>query len=290
MIVLVIYPIIQKLVMDKLSLILDRLSVTAGVFFSGEMCGLSHFDGGAQNEGHMHLLASGRMDVVDENGNVISLDKPSLIFFPKPSIHRLRAKESDNARVVCASVRYGADTSNPLTNALPGMVTLAFSENEYVLATVNGLFEEAFHDRDGKQLLIDRLTEVIIVHLLRTVISKGIGYQGVLAGLAHHQLARVIIKLHESPAEPWTLESMSELAFMSRSKFAEEFRRVVGQTPGDYLIDWRVSVAQSELKKGKPVSVVANQVGYENSSALSKAFKRKTGLSPSAWLKSYLQH
>lgn len=273
--------------MDRLSLILNRLSVSAGVFFSGEMCGLSRFDGSDVQEGHIHLLASGRMDVIDQNGDIVILDKPSLIFFPKPNVHHLRAKESDNARVVCASIRYGADTSNPLTNALPAMVTLAFADDEYVQATVNGLFDEAFHDKDGKQLLLDRLTEVIIIHLLRAVISKGANYQGVLAGLAHSKLARVIVKLHESPGESWTLESMSELAFMSRSKFAEEFRRVVGQTPGDYLIDWRVSVAQSELKKGKPVAVVANEVGYENSSALSKAFKRKTGLSPNTWLKTH---
>lgn len=276
--------------MDKLSLILNRLSVTAGVFFTGGMCGLEHFDGDAQNEGHIHLLSSGKMDVIDHNGEVITLDRPSLIFFPKPSFHSLRAKETDNARVVCASIRYGADANNPLTNALPGIVALPFEEDEYVEATVRGLFDEAFHQRDGKQLLLDRLTEVIIVHLLRKVISQGTGSQGVLAGLAHNQLANVIVKIHEFPAEPWTLESMSELAFMSRSKFAEEFRRLVGQTPGDYLLDWRVSVAQSELKKGKPVSLVANEVGYENSSALSKAFKRKTGFSPSAWLKNYLLH
>lgn len=66
--------------MDKLSLILNRLSVTAGVFFSDEMCDLSHFDGGAYSEGHIHLLASGQMDVIDENGNVVTLDNPSLIF------------------------------------------------------------------------------------------------------------------------------------------------------------------------------------------------------------------
>lgn len=275
--------------MDKLSLILNRLSVNAGVFFTGEMCGLAQFDGTEQREGHIHLLESGRIDVIDNKGQVITLDKPSLIFFPKPSIHRLRAKESDNANLVCASIKYGSDTSNPLTNALPSMVTLSFEDDHYVAASVKGLFDEAFHQRDGKQLVIDRLTEIIIVHLLRKVMSQGTGYKGVLAGLSHNQLAKVLIELHRSPGEAWTLESMSQLAFMSRSKFAEEFREVVGQSPGDYLIDWRVSVAQSELKKGKPVSVVANEVGYENSSALSKAFKKKTGLSPSAWLKDYLQ-
>jgi AraC-like DNA-binding protein len=276
--------------MDKLSLILNRLSVTAGVFFTGEMCGLANFDGTKQREGHMHLLASGRIDVINQNNEVITLDKPSLVFFPKPSIHRLRVKENDNANIVCASIKYGANTSNPLTNALPNMVMLSFEDDDYIESFVKGLFEEAFHQRDGKQLIIDRLTEVLIVHLLRNVMNQDSGYQGVLAGLANNQLAKVLIEIHRAPEEAWTLESMSQLAFMSRSKFAEEFRRVVGQSPGDYLIDWRVSVAQSELKKGKPVAVVANEVGYENSSALSKAFKRKTGLSPSAWLKSYLQN
>lgn len=61
-----------------------------------------------------------------------------LSFFPKHSVHHLREKETDNARVVCASIRYGADTSNPLTKALPGMVTLAFGEDVYVEATVQG--------------------------------------------------------------------------------------------------------------------------------------------------------
>jgi AraC-like DNA-binding protein len=81
---------------------------------------------------------------------------------------------------------------------------------------------------------------------------------------------------------------MSELAFMSRSKFAEEFKRVIGQSPGEYLIDWRISIAQSEMKKGKPIAVVANEVGYENTSGLSKAFKKKVGMSPTDWLQQFV--
>jgi AraC-like DNA-binding protein len=59
---------------------------------------------------------------------------------------------------------------------------------------------------------------------------------------------------------------------------------VVGQSPGDYLIAWRISLAQNELKKGKPIALIANQVGYENTSGFSKAFKKKTGESPREWL------
>lgn len=276
--------------MDRLSLVLERLSITAGVFFSGEMCGISNFDSSAQLEGHIHLLKSGRIDVIDQHNEVVSIDKPSLIFYPRPKAHKLRATESDNAELVCASIKYGADASNPLTNALPDMVVLCFEEDGYIASAAQGLFQEAFTEREGKQLLVDKLAEIMVIHLLRNLLEKGENTSGLLAGLAHKQLSQVLLQIHQAPHEHWTLESMSELAFMSRSKFAEEFKKVVGQTPGDYLMDWRVSVAQNEIKKGKPIAIVANEVGYENTSGLSKAFKKKMGQSPTEWLHHYATH
>jgi AraC-like DNA-binding protein len=273
--------------MDRLSLILERLSITAGVFFSGEMCGVSSFDSASKREGHIHLLKSGRVDLIAKHNEVISIDKPSLIFYPRPESHQLRALESDNAKIVCASIQYGADTSNPLTNALPDMIVLEIEEDGYIASAAQGLFEEAFSNREGKQLLVNKLAEVVLIHLLRLIVEKGEKSSGLLAGLAHKQLSHVLLNIHQAPQQHWTLDTMSQLAFMSRSKFAEEFKKVVGQTPGDYLIDWRISMAQNEMKKGKPIAVVANEVGYENTSALSKAFRRKIGQSPTEWLHQY---
>lgn len=274
--------------MDRLSLILERLSITAGVFFSGNLCGVSSFDGAASRVGHIHLLQSGRIDVMDEYKQVISIDQPSLIFYPQPKLHQLRAVESDQAQLVCATIQYGADASNPLTKALPEMVVLNIDEKGYIAAAVEGLFQEAFDNREGKQLLVDKLAEVMVVHLLRNILERGEHTRGLLAGLADKELSNVLLKVHKAPHEHWTLDNMSQLAFMSRSKFAEKFKQVIGQSPGDYLIDWRISIAQSEMKKGKPIAVVANEVGYENVSGLSKAFKKKTGQSPTEWLRLYV--
>jgi AraC-like DNA-binding protein len=146
------------------------------------------------------------------------------------------------------------------------------------------LFQEAFSEREAKKLLIDKLAEVMVIHLLRHIVESRDNCSGLLAGLAHKQLSKVLLQVHQAPYENWNLEMMSEIAFMSRSKFAEEFKKVVGQSPGDYLIAWRISLAQNELKKGKPIALIANQVGYENTSGFSKAFKKKTGESPREWL------
>ena len=81
--------------MDKLSEILNRFSVSAGVFYSGKLCGLSNFDDPEAKEGSLHLLQSGQLNIIDEYGHNISLDEPSLLFYPKPTRHRLMATEAN---------------------------------------------------------------------------------------------------------------------------------------------------------------------------------------------------
>ncbi|NGO91236.1 MAG: helix-turn-helix domain-containing protein, partial [Halomonas sp.] len=82
--------------------------------------------------------------------------------------------------------------------------------------------------------------------------------------------------------------SIAELASesnMSRAAYAVHFKSVIGQTPADYLLSWRVSLAQKLMREGRSITLIAAQVGYESPSALSRAFRRKTGLSPRDWLK-----
>jgi len=70
---------------------------------------------------------------------------------------------------------------------------------------------------------------------------------------------------------------------MSRSAFAGAFRGVVGMTLGHYLQGWRIGLAQQALRRGQPLKVVATHVGYGSESALSRAFKAHSRLSPRAW-------
>ncbi len=71
---------------------------------------------------------------------------------------------------------------------------------------------------------------------------------------------------------------------MSRARFAVRFRQVTGHTPADYLAAWRVMVAQDMLREGRPLKHVALDIGYGSVSAFTRAFVRKTGDTPTAWL------
>jgi AraC-like DNA-binding protein len=89
--------------------------------------------------------------------------------------------------------------------------------------------------------------------------------------------------MHEKPALEWTLDALAAEAGMSRSVFAIQFRDTVGCTPGVYLQRWRLGLAQQALRQGRPLKLIAQEVGYGSEAALSRAFKAQSGLSPREW-------
>jgi AraC-like DNA-binding protein len=82
------------------------------------------------------------------------------------------------------------------------------------------------------------------------------------------------------------VESLAEAAGMSRSAFAGRFKELVGQTPLEYITEWRMQKAMQLLQQGdKKLVDVAGAVGYESDAAFSKAFKRVVGASPGEYVK-----
>ncbi|WP_461537286.1 AraC family transcriptional regulator [Spongorhabdus nitratireducens] len=270
--------------MDQLSRVLERLSVSAGVFYSGKLCGLSAFDDPGSTTGHIHLLKTGQLTVKEKNKEPVVLTGPALLFYPRPYPHQITAEETDNVEIVCASVNFSSGAASPVAASLPPIICLQLDASDRINSAAQWLFEEAFGDHDARQTMMNRLCEVLVLELLRHVITSGNISSGLLAGLADTQLARVIDTIHQQPEKNWTLVELAEVAAMSRSRFAEHFKTVLGQTPGDYLTSWRIELAKGLLKKDKPVGFVANEVGYENASALARAFRKKTGFSPREWL------
>ena len=99
-----------------------------------------------------------------------------------------------------------------------------------------------------------------------------------------YRLSTVIEAIHAEPEKPWTVESLADIAALSRSKFAALFKETVGQTPNQYVTELRIAMAQNLLQQGKPISMIANEVGYEHGSALARVFRKSLGVSPSDWL------
>jgi len=270
--------------MDRLTKLLSHFSLHAGVFYTGNICGVHDF---AQDSlrGHIHLIRRGPVQVIGVAQERFDITEPTLLFLPRPDTHRLIADDRAGADVVCATVQFGGGGQNPITDALPNVVRVALSHLAGIEALLALMFDEAFADHNGRQAVLDRLCEVLMIRLLRHCIDQGLTQGGTLAGLADARLAKVIGAIHENPGAALDLTGMAALAGMSRARFAVRFREVTGETPADYLAAWRIMTAQGLLRQGRQLKHVADDVGYGSASALTRAFVRKLGYSPTDWLR-----
>jgi AraC-like DNA-binding protein len=275
--------------LDRLSPLFERFRVRASLFHAGPLCGVTHFDA-RPGRGFLHVMRNGEMEIRHAAGSGlverIVVSEPSLVFYPRPLAHDFHNAPAEGSDFVCATLDFDAGEAHPLVQALPPLVVLPLARVDGIAATLALLFAEAERVRCGQRLLADRLFEVLLLQLLRWMLDQrdAVLPLGLLRGLADPRLARALTALHARPGEAWSLEGMADEASMSRSRFAPAFKEALGQTPADYLSDWRLAIARSELRAGRPLKALAAELGYANASALSRRFTQQTGLSPRAWL------
>ena len=267
---------------DVLQPLFERFRLHAQTFFTGNLCAVASFDQ-PKDHGHLHLVRAGKGEIRYLGGRkALKIQGPGLLFYPHNLPHHLVPEGPEGLDLVCATITFGIGVGCPLALALPEVMHLGV---EQVGPLAEVLFQEAFASAEGKQAVVDRLCEVVLVHFVRQALAGDRAQAGLLAGLVHPQLRNALMALHADPARPWTLDDMAATAGLSRSGFALQFRQTVGLTPGEHLARFRIATAQERLAQGVPLKIVALDVGYGSPTALSRAFRELTGQSPRGWLK-----
>lgn len=270
---------------DRLTPLLERFPPNARVFFSDVLC--SRFESHADSsKGHIHWLKSGLVEVVSEGKAVGILTGPGVIFSPNGSAHTLIPKPE--AEIVCAEFEFGQRFNNPLISFIQSVIIIRIADAPEIESVHALLMDEAFSSRCGKTFGVNQLLQYFLLVVFRYLIRTEAIPAGVTKALADARLLKAINSMHAQPEKPWTLESLAEVAGMSRASFANHFREATQVTPIEYLTDWRISLAQSKIMSGVPIKAIAKDVGYANPEALTRVFTKRVGCSPREWLNSSL--
>jgi AraC-like DNA-binding protein len=179
---------------------------------------------------------------------------------------------------------FDSPDSTLLVSLLPSLVHVRGIERLSVLVRLVG--EEASERRPGRDLVLTRLVEVLLIEALRATPGEDTP-PGLLRGLADARLAPAIRQLHNQLTRSWTVAQLARTAALSRSAFFERFTRTVGLPPMEYLFAWRMAVAKDLLRRHDcDIGEVAERVGYGSASTFSTAFSRDVGQSPSRYARS----
>jgi AraC-like DNA-binding protein len=191
-------------------------------------------------------------------------------------------------RLICGYLKCDALSFRPLQSALPEMLHVRTRGNKsarWLGATIDQLVAEVDRPRIGGVSMLERLTEITFIEVLRHAVSSARpGTIGWIAALADPALSRCIALIHGDPDRAWSIAQFAAAAGVSRSTLAERFEATLSTSPMRYLRDWRLSLASVALgTTRKPISVIAHDAGYGTEAAFNRAFSRLYGVPPAKW-------
>lgn len=203
---------------------------------------------------------------------------PKVMASPRGEVrHGTRGGQPD-VRLLGGYFVFDSPDADLMVPLLPALVHVRGVERLSVLVRLVG--EETSGQRAGRDLVLTRLTELLLIEALRST-SGDDAPPGLLRGLADARLAPAIRQMHGHVARSWTVEQLARSAALSRSAFFERFTRIVGLSPMEYLLAWRMAVAKGLLRRRElGIAEVAERVGYSSASTFSTAFSRHVGQAP----------
>jgi AraC-like DNA-binding protein len=242
-------------------------------------------------------LTGGDFILLARDTSIVMRDSPRTS--PKSTFREVAAKAKSNVAhcggggapttIVCGSLSFDRASLKPITQLLPSFILIrADQARTFALHnTMQALASEMADQVPGSEIVATRLAEVLFIQVLRAYIaSEPERKQGWLRAVFDPPIGTALTAFHDRVGAPWTVESLSEAAGMSRSAFALRFKDLLGQTPLEYVTEWRMQKAMQSLEqRDKKLIDIARSVGYESDAAFSKAFKRVVGTIPGEYLK-----
>jgi AraC-like DNA-binding protein len=185
---------------------------------------------------------------------------------------------------LCGAYQFAGDVGPGLINALPQILVLPASAEDSLQNVIAALSHELITSSPGQQTVLDRLLDVVLVLAIRAGLLQSDTAPGWYHALTDSRLSAALEAIHTDPTHPWSVPELADISGMSRATFARIFPRVLGETPMQYLTEWRMTVARDLLRTDDAsLSQIATRTGYASPYAFAAAFRRHHGHPPGRW-------
>lgn len=291
---------------DVVALLKPRAVFSKGISGAGQW-GVRYAEFGLPSfcavlEGSCRLAIDGQPELILQAGDFLLLPKtPAFVLsgfdavepitmvpvYGTTQVEELRHGNPDgpvDVRLLGGHFDFESPEASLLVAMLPARVHVRGVER---LATLVRLLREESRAQDaGREFILTRLVEVLLVEALRSIADEQTPL-GLLRGLADPRLSKALREMHGNLAHQWTVAHLASVASLSRSAFFKRFMGTLGLAPMEYLLTWRMAVAKDLLRRTEQgMTEIADSVGYRSASAFSTAFTRHVGVPPSYYARS----
>jgi AraC-like DNA-binding protein len=300
--------------MDGLSAILEQIKLKSVIYFKSDFGPDWGMDVPQGPFAQFHIIAEGNCCFMCD-GEVRNLQVGDILIFPNGTAHWLAhsakskkiagndvvasiwqgksvfADDQHATTLICGHFEFDRSIDHPFLCALPDIIhidSIMSKEFSSVLTIANLLVSETNSSSTGSNIISQRLAEALFISAIRYYIEQEHSLP-FMSALYDQRISTVLQQMHAYPEQDWTLDNLCKEAGMSRTSFANNFRDKVGQTPLQYLTNWRMLIAIRILEESHySIAEVAEKVGYSSEPAFTRAFKRHLNQTPARYRRKLL--
>lgn len=196
---------------------------------------------------------------------------------------------TDWATLMCGAFAYDSSMDHPFIRDLPCFIHIKAADTpelDWLRSLVRVVSVESRRQDPGASVVVDRLTEVLFIQLLRVHMQTHTDKNSYLQALHDPKIGKALNLIHTDCKAELNVDTLAQASALSRSAFSERFARLVGEPPKSYLQRWRFEHAKRALNEGRStILTIALDSGYSSEAAFSKAFKQHFGITPGAYRK-----
>jgi len=275
-----------------------------------------------QNVSRFHYVHRGRCYVrVGEEENAVFLEQGDLIIITRGACHKLSEPQNSpistldtivedsgfdgrgalivgdpdsghETQLICGHFAFDPGANHVLLESLPDYVHVkdyGKATPDWLDNTLQMIGTELGYEKLGGDLIALKLSEIIFTQAIRYYIETDGKTRPGLAGFADSHIRAALVALHDQPGESWSVEELAKIAGMSRTAFSNRFNELIGNTPLNYLIDWRMQLARQMLIDTEyPIIDIALKTGYQSEAAFGRVFKRHFNVPPAGFRRSLI--
>lgn len=300
--------------MDILTDILDTLRFQGSLYFLTELTSpWSIYVPEKPNVARFHIVIRGQgwVQVEEESKADLAMANGDLVVVPHGAAHTICDSLETSSRhldqvltevnytgvgpliyggdgpgscLVCGEFGFSGDKPHPLIANLPSLLHIHGNESynkTWLDSALGFIAHEAVARKSGSLAIINRLSEIMFIQVIRSLAEATEEQIPFLAALSDPQISQALGKIHSQPNENLTVEKLGRFVGMSRSVFSNRFSALVGMTPHQYLTMIRLQQATKLLNTtDDSLATIAEKIGYQSEAAFSTAFKRHYDLRP----------
>ncbi len=300
---------------DIISDILNKIKLSGAVYFKSDFSAPWGINIPQSLFAQFHIVTRGQcvLRVKDKN---IQLFAGDIIVLPLGGEHWLADNESSERRseqevidaltngislfgrypisatMLCGHFEFDRSIDHPLINELPEIIHITNVEHKelhWLESIVSMVIQEVGSEMPGSNVLVDKLCEVLFIHILRAFILNNKSEKGFMAAIKDKRISKVLSATHDYPERNWKLSSLAEEAGMSRTSFSNLFKSLMGETPLAYLTNWRMLKAKELLRESTDlVGEIAEKVRYQSEPSFNLVFKKRVGKTPLKYRQAHL--